>query len=273
MPTIPSFDNPAPPQLHQARQAAESFGTDPERYDRTRPRYPQALIDRIAAAIPGRDVLDVGIGTGVSASPFQAAGYRVLGIEADPRMAAFAREKGFTVEQARFEDWDPAGRMFDAITAGMTWHWIDPQAGAAKAAQVLSPRGLLALFWNVHRPPPELAQAFAEIYQRVLPDTPFATAPRDSVAGYSQLLDTVAAGIKATSAFIDIERLRFDWERRYTTEEWLDQVPTFGGHSTFPPEKLDAILSGMSAAIEENGSSFKMRYAALALIAHRSADT
>lgn len=273
MPTIPSCRKPAPRQLHQARQAAESFGTDPERYDRTRPRYPQALIDRIAAAIPGRDVLDVGIGTGVSASPFQAAGYRVLGIEADPRMALLAREKGFTVEQARFEDWDPASRMFDAITAGMTWHWIDPQEGAAKAAQVLRPCGLLALFWNVHQPPPELAQAFAEIYQRVLPDTPFATAPRDPVAGYNQLLDTVAASIKATSAFIDIERLRFDWERRYTTEEWLDQVPTFGGHSTFPPGKLDAILSGMSAAIEENGSSFKMRYAALALIAHRSADT
>ncbi len=30
------------------------------------------------AAIPGRDVLDVGIGTGVSAAPFQAGGYRVL---------------------------------------------------------------------------------------------------------------------------------------------------------------------------------------------------
>jgi len=272
MPTLPSSHNPAPRQPHQARQAAESFGTDPERYDRARPRYPQALIDRIAAAIPGRDVLDVGIGTGISASPFQAAGYRVLGVEPDPRMAASAREKGLTVEEASFEDWDPAGRMFDAITAGMTWHWIDPQAGAAKAAQVLRPHGLLALFWNVHQPPPELAQAFAEIYQRVLPDTPFAGAPRDPVAGYSRLLDTVAAGIKATGAFIDIERLRFDWERRYTTEEWVDQVPTFGGHSTFPPEKLDALLSGMSAAIKSNGDSFKMTYAALTLIARRSAD-
>jgi len=267
MPTTP----PTPRQPHRARQAAESFGTDPERYDRTRPRYPQALIDRVAASIPGRDVLDVGIGTGVSSGPFEAIGYRVLGIEPDPRMAAFARDKGFTVERAKFEEWDPAGRMVDAIIAGMTWHWVNPEAGAVKAAEVLRPGGLLALFWNVHQPPPELAREFAEVYQRVLPNTPFAAAPRDPVAGYGQILDTVTGGIKASNGFSDIERLRFDWERPYTPDEWLDQVPTFGGHSTFPPEKLDAILSGMRAAIERNGGAFTMRYAALALATHRSA--
>lgn len=44
---------------------AESFGADAERYDRTRPRYPQAMVDAIIAATPGRDVLD-----GASASAF-----------------------------------------------------------------------------------------------------------------------------------------------------------------------------------------------------------
>ncbi len=86
------------------------------------------------AASPGRDVLDVGIGTGVSALPFQAAGCRVLGVEVDAPMAEFARAHGLDVEVAKFEDWDPARRMFDAIIAGMTWHWIDPAAGAKKAA-------------------------------------------------------------------------------------------------------------------------------------------
>lgn len=66
-------------------------------------------------------MLDVGIGTGVSARPFQTAGCEVLGIEVDPRMADFARKRGFSVEIAKFEDWDPAGRTFAAIIAGMTW--------------------------------------------------------------------------------------------------------------------------------------------------------
>jgi SAM-dependent methyltransferase len=269
MPTIPRS---TPRQPHQARHVAESFGTDPVRYDRARPDYPQPLIDQIIASVPGPDVLDVGIGTGVSARPFWEAGYRVLGIEVDPRMAAFARERGFVVETAKFEDWDPAGRMFDAIIAGMTWHWVDPEAGAVKAAEVLRPDGLLALFWNVHQPPVELAHEFAEVYQRVLPDTPFAAAPRDPVAGYSQILDTVSASIKTTNAFTDPERSRVDWERSYTSEEWLEQVPTFGGHSTFEPEKLDQLLSGIRAAIDRSGGTFTVRYAALMVTAHRSLD-
>ena len=248
---------------------AQSFGTDPERYDRTRPRYPQALVGRIIASIPGREVLDVGIGTGVSAQPFRAAGYRVLGIEVDPRMAEFARGRGFEVEVARFEDWAPAGRSFDALIAGMTWHWIDPVAGAAKAAAVLRPAGLLAPFWNVAQPPAELAQAFSNVYRRVLPDTPFAAAPTDLVTAYDRLLETTSAAIQATSAFTDPERLRFDWQRSYTTGEWLEQVPTFGGHSTFPPERLAQLLLGLRTAIDNVGGTFTITYAALAITARR----
>jgi tetratricopeptide (TPR) repeat protein len=47
---------------HRHRQVAESFGADPGRYDRARPCYPGALVERIVAASPGPGVLDVGCG-------------------------------------------------------------------------------------------------------------------------------------------------------------------------------------------------------------------
>jgi SAM-dependent methyltransferase len=115
------------------------------------------MVERIIAASPGPDVLDVGCGTGIEARQFQAAGCRVLGVEPDPRMAQFARRSGLEVEVAGFEAWDPAGRTFDAVIAGQAWHWVDPVAGAAKAAQVLRPGGRLAVFWNMDQPPPEVA--------------------------------------------------------------------------------------------------------------------
>src|SRR3954451_21593732 len=152
---------------HEARQVAESFGEDAERYDRTRPRYPGALIERIAAT--GSDVLDVGSGTGIAARQLQAAGCRVLGVEPDARMAAFGRSRGVAAEVSTFEAWDPAGRVFDAVVAGQAWHWVDPVAGAAKAATVLRPGGRLALFWNAAQVPPELAEAFAAVHRPVLP--------------------------------------------------------------------------------------------------------
>ncbi|HUD80594.1 MAG TPA: methyltransferase domain-containing protein [Streptosporangiaceae bacterium] len=76
---------------HQHREVAESFGSDAARYDRARPSYPGALIDRIIAGSPGADVLDVGCGTGIAARQFQAAGCRVLGVDPDPRVADLTR--------------------------------------------------------------------------------------------------------------------------------------------------------------------------------------
>jgi SAM-dependent methyltransferase len=257
-------------ESHQARQVAESFGSDPDRYDRTRPRYPDALVQRILAASPGIDMLDVGRGTGVSARPFQAAGRRVLGVEVDARMAEFARNRGLDVEVARFEDWDPAGRTFDAVVSGTSWHWVDPVAGAAKAAEVLRPEGRLAIFWNVQQPPADLAQAFSEVYRRVLPDSPFASGTMPGLEAYSRFFTAAANGIQATGAFNGTEQWRFDWEQRYTTEEWLDQVPSFGGHSQFPPAKLDELLTGIGVAIDAAGGSITMRYAAVVVTSERT---
>jgi SAM-dependent methyltransferase len=246
---------------------AESFGADPERYDRTRPRYPHALVEQIIAASPGLEVLDVGIGTGVCARPFQASGCRVLGVEVDGRMAEFTARQGFDVEVAKFEEWDPAGRTFDAIISGTSWHWVDPLAGAVKAATLLRPGGRLAAFWNVAQPPSELAQAFSDVYRRVMPGTPFAGGSRDSLEAYAYIFDKTADGIRQAGSFGDPEQWRFDWEQRYTSDEWLDLVPTFGGHSQFPPAKLNELLAGVGAAIDTAGGSLTVRYATIAVTA------
>jgi len=251
---------------------AESFGADPERYHRTRPRYPKDLVDRILATSAGGDVLDIGIGTGVSAHPFQAAGCRVLGVEVDARMAEFAQARGFDVEVAKFEDWDADGRTFDLIIAGMTWHWIDLAAGAKKAAGLLRPHGQLAVFWNIGRPPPDLARAFSEVYQRILPDTPFARTPSDPLAAYEQLFTRTADELRRVDTLSEPVRWQFDWEQRYTRDQWLEQVPTFGGHSQFPPATLGKLLAGIAATIDAVGGAFTMRYAAVAITASRLRD-
>jgi len=259
------------PEAHQARQAAESFGADPERYDRARPRYPDAMVERIVAASPGPNVLDVGVGTGIAARQFQAAGCRVLGVEADARMADFARRSGLEVEVATFEAWDPAGRAFDAVVSGQTWHWVDPVAGAAKAAQVLRPGGRLAVFWNAGQPPPDVTQALAAVYRRVMPDSLAARgSPMSAVDGYSMLGTKAADGIRKVGAFSEPEQWRFDWERTYSRDEWLDQVPTTGDHSQFPPTQLEELLTGIGAAIDAVGGSFTMRYATVVATATRT---
>lgn len=247
------------------------FGTDAERYDRARLGYPRALVDAVLADLPGRSVLDVGIGTGVSAAAFRDAGCTVVGIDVDARMAAAARRRGFEVDVATFED-RRGDRRFDAVIAGQTWHWIDPVAGSAPVAEVLRPRGRVALFWNVGDPGADLAAAFARVYRSVRTGLPFTPGAQPALDGTAPLLAAAAAGLRGTAAFDEPEQWRFDWETVITRDDWLDQVPTAGGHSRMPQDKLDELLEGLGRVIDDAGGRFVMRYTTVALTALRPGD-
>ncbi len=244
---------------------------DAERYDRSRPRYPEAMVRAIRAASPGPDVLDVGIGTGIVARQFQAAGCTVLGVEPDGRMAEFARRAGIEVEVSTFETWDPAGRTFDAVVAGQAWHWVDPVAGAAKAAEALRPGGQLAVFWNAGQPPSELSAAFGELYRRLLPDSPFSRIPDPAAKPYGTMIDNAADGIRRSGAFGEPEEREFRWEQRYTRDEWLEFSATSGIATRLPKELLDEVLAGLGAIIDAAGGSFTAQYTAVLVTATRLA--
>jgi SAM-dependent methyltransferase len=231
------------------------------------------MVERIVDSSPGYDVVDVGTGTGIAARQFQAAGRRVLGVDVDARMADLARRSGLEVEVAAFEAWDPAGRAFDAVVSGQSWHWVDPVAGAAKAAQVLRPGGRLAVFWNLFQPSPDVGEAFSAVYRRVMPDLPRNPWAMPALDGDSVLLTRAADGIREAGAFGDPEQWRFDWEHSYTRDQWLDQLPTHGDNSQLSPAKLEELLTGIGAAIDAVGGSFTMGYAAAAVTAARTGAT
>jgi SAM-dependent methyltransferase len=246
---------------------SRSFGVDAERYDRARPAYPDALIDRIADR-PGRVVLDVGCGTGTAARQFQGRGGTVLGVEPDPRMAEVARRRGLDVESSTFETWDPAGRTFDAVVAGTSWHWVDPVAGAAKAAGVLRPGGRLAAFWHTYELPMPIAEAFADVHARVWPDAPFTVrASVQGVAAFGDHFANALAGMRAAGGLGDPQEWRYDWERRYTRDEWLDQLPTLAVLTRLPADRVAQVVAGVGAAIDALGGAFTLPYTTIVVTA------
>jgi SAM-dependent methyltransferase len=266
-------------QPHRLRQVAESFGVDAERYDRARPRYPDALIQRVIAASPGIEILDVGCGTGIGARQYRAAGCTVLGVDPDARMAEVARQTGIEVEIGNFETWDANGRSFDAVVAGQAWHWVDPVQGAGKAAQVLRPHGLLALYWHVFDPPAEVADAFDDVLQRVAPDAPLWSRPADSSNSGKPAFDLqqgnltrAADGVRTAGGFGEPEQWRFEWQRHYIRDEWLDHLPTTGQLTQLGPDRLATVLEAVGSAIDSIGGGFTMQYVTLAAAATRTGD-
>lgn len=249
---------------------AESFGLDAESYDEARPPYPSDLIERIVADRTGLRVLDVGCGTGIAARQFQGAGCTVLGIDPDERMAAHARRRGLEVEVSTFEAWEPAGRLFDVVTAAQSWHWVDPAIGAQKAAGVLRPGSRLAIFGHVFEPPETIATATAQAYRRMVPDSPFPDQGRRPLELYQAGYASTAETLSRSGTFGNVEQWRFDWSRDYTRDEWLALMPTTGGLTRLADQQRQEILQAAGAAIDALGGSFTMQYVTLAATALRS---
>jgi SAM-dependent methyltransferase len=261
------------PEAHQLRSVAESFGGDPARYDRTRPPYPVEMIDAILRSLPGRRVLDVGCGTGIEARQFGSAGCDVLGVEPDSRMAEFARDTGVEVEESTFESWDADGRLFDAVIAGTAWHWVDPDVGPRKAAQVLRVRGRIAPFHHVFETPPSVAEAMSTAFREVAPDSPLGAGARRSGSAltmYQPLFDRIADGIRASRQFTEPERWDFEWTRQVSRAEWLDQIPTLGGMTQLDAAALNVVNDRVGAAIDTIGDSLTVPYTTVVVSATRN---
>lgn len=247
---------------HADRRRTLSFGSIARDYDLYRPSYPDELIADLVALNPTR-ALDIACGTGKVAVPLVACGVAVLGVEADPQMAAVAESHGIFVEVSRFEDWDADGRTFDLVTCGQGWHWIDPAVGPQKVAEVLNPGGTCALFWNYDDLDEGLSEQIDAVYRRYAPDIEVCPyTPFDDADGRRYLAD-----LRAADAFGEIEVKRYRWEQTYTTEEWLHRASTHSNNIILTEDVRARVFDGLRKILEARGGSLNARFGTYTIVA------
>ena len=79
-------------------------------------------------------------------------------------------------------------------------------------------------------------------------------------------------GSGRSGGFSEPEQWRFDWQRSYTRDEWLDQMPTIGTLTQLAPDQLATVLEAVGATIDSIGGGFTMKYVTLAVAATRTGD-
>ncbi|MEA3212922.1 MAG: hypothetical protein QOE70_5979 [Chthoniobacter sp.] len=134
-----------------AHANAARFRGSLELYDRYRPAPPPFLIDllqRFGRIVRPALVVDLGCGTGLSTRFWAEHAARVVGIDPNPEMLAFAR--GATVSpQVTFQDGLShatglgAGSV-DLVVCCQSIHWMDPEPTIAEVARILRPGGVFA---------------------------------------------------------------------------------------------------------------------------------
>lgn len=108
--------------------------------------------------LPPARILEVGTGLGTTLARLRDLGYEASGVNPDPHQIAHAQQRfgvGGHIACSRWEDFDAAGRRWDAIVFQESSQYIAPAQVCSRAAQLLGPSGVLLVLDEVAlRPPP-----------------------------------------------------------------------------------------------------------------------
>ena len=247
-------------------------------YDEVRPGYPTALIDDIIvmSALPeDGKILEIGCGTGQATLPFAERGYALVCLDIGAELAAIARAKcqpypNVRIDTVAFESWAPEEQAFDLVISATAFHWIPPEIGYPKVAQMLKPSGCMAIFANLH-PTPHTGffQEVQKVYRRVLPEwrDPSSAPPTE------ERIRATEAPIKHTGLFDKVLVQRYPWSQDYTREQYLKLLNTYADHQGLEEDRRLRLFRGIGEVIDhEFGGKITRPYLAVLYLAQKKVE-
>ena len=208
------------------------FDQAAEAYQRTRPVLPPRLFDdltRIAGLGRGDRVAEIGCGTGQATVPLAERGLAVTAVELGASLAAVARRRLAAFPSARvitssFEDWEPEGAPFDAVTAFCSLHWIEPRLRYRKPAGLLRPGSALCVAGCPWARPAGGERFWTGVQQdyRAVGYTGDPPPPPEQIGPWH-------FPAEATAFFEEVASLRYPFSVVYSAEDYLAILATQSG--------------------------------------------
>ena len=251
---IPPVDPPIPPvsardeprfaSAERKRALAGAFEQQGADYDRLRPGYPDAVIDAMLAAAPGRAdgppgrAVDLGAGTGKLSRALADRGLAVTAVDPSAAMLEVARRPGpsagtLTTRVATAEATGLPRGSAELVTAAQAWHWFDAQAASAEAARLLTAGGVLALVWNTL----DVTIPWVHRLARIM---------HAGDVHREDFLPTVGPALELTGRGTHL------WEDPMTTPEVIDLARTRSYVITAPEERRARVLANLDWYLHEH---------------------
>lgn len=262
---------------HRPRSLRASFDQTADDYDAIRPGYPPELIDDIAALadLPSpASILEIGCGTGQATLPFARRGGRMVCLDIGAALLAIARRKfapypNVQFHHVAFEDWPAQPNTYDLVMSATAFHWIAPEIGYPKAADLLKETGSLAIFVNEHPPPdPTFAADLYQIEQRIVPWWPD---PRASREVQAIIAESVAA-IDASERFGPAIVRTYPWTQSYPTADYLRLINTYSNYRNLDEPVRARLFQAIADLIDRRyGGAITKFYTAVLYLARKRA--
>lgn len=147
-------------------------------YSISRPMYPKALIDHLAARgifTKESSVADIGSGTGIFSLQIQPFVKSVFAVEPNASMrsrteALFRNYSNVISVNSSAENTKLEPHSIDCISAAQAFHWFDRPLFKAECKRILKPGGHVILLWNDRDENSEIIKRNAEINSLFCPD-------------------------------------------------------------------------------------------------------
>ena len=259
-----------------AEQRGLAFDRVAEEYDRVRSGYPAELVDAACSRgglRRGSPVLEVGCGTGKLTTELVARRLRVDAVEPGQNVLAIARRNAgpaVSFHLGRFEDVELPSDAFEAVFSATAFHWVDPDRGWSRAAEVLRPGGMLALLTHLGGTPSELDLELLGVWRSVTPEAEGwslrdttelwegAEARRANVSAvWGWLTKHDLERDEAAVLFRDVDIASVPIEIDESAEEAVALVRTQSAYLGLDPSQQQALDEGLSRAIRAAGGRYR----------------
>ena len=231
------------------------FDTIPEQFDKYRPRYSAELFDDLisyAAIGPGRQVLELGPGTGQATEPILNTGCAYHAIELGEHLYETMKRKfgdrpNFDIVNDDFITHDFGSMRFDTIYSAATIQWIPEEIAFSKTFELLKPGGTLAMMLTVgdyRTPNEELYRQIQKVYDVYFkPTTTYKDAHKPF--DYSHATDY---------GFVGFEKRTFRGRRVFTADEYVAYCGTHSDHIVVPEPYRSKFFGGLRDAVLAAGN-------------------
>jgi SAM-dependent methyltransferase len=222
-------------------------------YERGRPDYPRAAIERIVERLDlrsGRTVLDLAAGTGKLTRLLVPSGANLIAVEPLREMRAELerRVRGVLVLAGTAERIPLTDGFVDAVTVASAFHWFDADAALREIRRVLVPGGGLALIWNARDERSALQLALSELVQPLRGDAP----DRRSRDWRSLLAES--------GLFVRTERLLFENEQLVDEEGLVARVLSISFIGALPPRARADVEERVRALARDAERPIRLSY-------------
>ena len=237
-------------------------------YDRYRPRYATASLERIRGyAGHVARLADLASGTGILTRPLRAVFPDALIVGAEPgddMLAEAARATGpehrIRWLGARAEALPFADGSLDLITAGQAVHWFDREAFYRECRRALRPGGTLAVLYNNRIEGSAIAEVHESTLERVSPG--YWRGYRDH--------DTDGE-LRNHPATRDVERRRDAWSWDRTPDEFIGYIRSTSHCKAAlrvrPEDELLAEIHAAIAPLADGGGLLRVPYETVTTLA------